>query len=107
MTNIRTLLADNLKAYRRQRGWSQEMLAEKANLSLKFISTIEICRQFPSPEKLEQLAAALGVDTPELFSTGPVRMLPGTAVSLENLKSQLKDAVCAAIDSKVDGLDGE
>jgi len=67
MTNIRHLLACNLKAYRHALGWSQAKLAEKVNTSAHYIGMIETENKFPSPEMIERLAAALGIDSSELF----------------------------------------
>jgi transcriptional regulator with XRE-family HTH domain len=67
MTNIRELFAENLKKYRHAIGLSQAKLAEKVNTSTYYIGMLEIQRKFPSPEMMERLAFALGVDTTELF----------------------------------------
>ncbi|MCL1837041.1 MAG: helix-turn-helix domain-containing protein [Treponema sp.] len=69
MTNIRDLLAKNMKAYRNALGLSQAKLAEKVETSTHYIGMIETQRNFPSPEMLERIAAALGIDTIDLFST--------------------------------------
>jgi len=70
MTNIRDVLAKNMKAYRNALGLSQAKLAEKVGTSTHYIGMIETKNNFPSPEMLERIAAALGVDTIDLFSTG-------------------------------------
>ena len=67
MTNIRELLASNLKSYRTARGWSQAKLAEKAGTSTQYIAMIETKIKFPSPGMLHKLAGALGIDAAELF----------------------------------------
>jgi transcriptional regulator with XRE-family HTH domain len=67
MTNIRDLLAQNIKKYRSALGLSQAKLAEKVNTSTNYIGLLEIKRKFPSPEMMERLASALGIDTTELF----------------------------------------
>jgi len=67
MTNIRDLLAQNIKKYRSALGISQAKLAEKVNTSTNYIGLLEIKRKFPSPEMMERLAFALGIDTTELF----------------------------------------
>ena len=67
MTNIRELFATNLKKYRHATGLSQAKLAEKANTSTYYIGMLEIKRKFPSPEMIERLALALGIDTTEFF----------------------------------------
>jgi transcriptional regulator with XRE-family HTH domain len=85
MTDIRELLAKNIKKFRKIRGFSQEILAEKAFTSTTHIGMIEIGKKFPSPKMLEQIAEALGVDTPELFTTETVFFLPSNDKSVELL----------------------
>jgi transcriptional regulator with XRE-family HTH domain len=67
MTNIREVLASNLKKYRQARGWSQAKLAEKTGTSTQYIGMLEIMGKFPSSRMLHKLAAALGIDPTELF----------------------------------------
>lgn len=78
-------LASNIKKFRKIRGFSQEILAEKARISTPHIGMIEIGKKFPSPGMLERIAEALGVDTPELFSTETVYFLPSQNKSAERL----------------------
>jgi transcriptional regulator with XRE-family HTH domain len=85
MTDIRELLAKNIKKFRKIRGFSQENLAEKAFTSTTHIGMIEIGKKFPSPKMLEQIAEALGIDTPELFTTEAVLFLPSNDKSIELL----------------------
>ena len=68
MTGIREVLAYNLRKYRRKCGFSQEKLAEAAKLSPQYLATIETCRKFPTPEVLDRLAEALGIESHELFT---------------------------------------
>jgi transcriptional regulator with XRE-family HTH domain len=67
MTDIKDLLANNIKKYRSALGFSQAKLAEKVNTSTNYIGLLEIKRKFPSPKMMERLATALGIDTTELF----------------------------------------
>jgi len=69
MTNLRGLLANNIKKRRKSLGISQAMLAEKANTSPHYIAQIEQRKKFPSSEMLERIAIALDFDSPELFAT--------------------------------------
>ena len=85
MTDLRELLALNLKKYRKIQGLSQEALAEKAGTSTTHIGMIEIGKKFPSSKMLEQIASALGIDTPELFTTETVVFLPGNNKSIERM----------------------
>lgn len=68
MNNLRDILANNLKANRRKNKLSQSKLAEKAGISTQYIAMIELSRQFPTPEVLERIADALGLEAYELFS---------------------------------------
>jgi transcriptional regulator with XRE-family HTH domain len=67
MTNIREVLAANLKKYRQARGWSQAKLAEKTGTSTQYIGMLEIKGKFPSSEMIHKLATTLGIDPTELF----------------------------------------
>jgi transcriptional regulator with XRE-family HTH domain len=69
MTNLRNVLAENIKKKRKLLGISQMVLAEKVETSPHYIGQIEQCKKFPSSEMLERIAAALEMDSPELFST--------------------------------------
>jgi len=68
MTNLRVLLAFNIKKRRRILGISQAKLAEKVSTSTHYIGQIEQKNKFPSPEMLERIAIALEIDSPQLFS---------------------------------------
>jgi transcriptional regulator with XRE-family HTH domain len=69
MTKIRDLLAKNMKSYRIAQGFTQAYLAEKVETSTHYIGMIENRSKFPSPEMIERIAAALGIDTTDLFKT--------------------------------------
>jgi transcriptional regulator with XRE-family HTH domain len=71
MTNIRDILANNLKENRKKCGISQSKLAENAGISTQYIAMIELSKQFPTPEVLERVATALGIEAYELFSVPP------------------------------------
>jgi transcriptional regulator with XRE-family HTH domain len=68
MTSLRGILAHNLKENRRKNGLSQAKLAEKAEVSTQYVAMIELSRQFPTPEVLERIAGALGIEAYELFA---------------------------------------
>ena len=53
MTNIRTVLAVNMKARRKELKLSQAELAEKIGTSPNYISKIEAEKQFPSVKMIE------------------------------------------------------
>ena len=65
--HLRTILGSNLRIFRNRREWSQMELAEKANISMNFLSEIERGLKWPYPETLQNLADSLGVEVYELF----------------------------------------
>jgi len=72
MTNLRQVLALNMKEKRSTLGLSQAKLAEKINTAPTYIAMIELEKKFPSVEMLERIASALLMDTTELFSVKPL-----------------------------------
>ena len=67
---VRQTLAKNIKKYRAQKGFSQTQLAEKADISLPFMSSIEQSSKWLYPDTLAQIASLLVVYVSDLFSTG-------------------------------------
>jgi transcriptional regulator with XRE-family HTH domain len=66
---IKDTLGKNIKILRARRGLSQADLAEKADMSITFLSTIERGIKFPLPDIMSKIANALGVEVNELFIT--------------------------------------
>lgn len=88
MTNIRNVLAINMKARRKEMNLSQAELAEKIGTSPNYISKIEAERQFPSVQMIEQIAVALAFDTVDLFSIKRIR---------ETKLESVRDSLCNEI----------
>lgn len=66
---LRLILGIKLKQLRQERGYSLKELAEKTDLSLSYLSEIEKGKKYPKPEKIIQIAQALGTSFDELVST--------------------------------------
>jgi len=64
----RRLLGEAVRAARKEAGFSQEKLAEKADLSAVFISRIERRVESPSVDNLLKIAKALGVRVSDLVA---------------------------------------
>jgi transcriptional regulator with XRE-family HTH domain len=58
---IREVLAENIKKYRKNFGYSQEKLAEKTGLSSQTLNDIEGCRRWVSSKTITKLANALNI----------------------------------------------
>jgi len=59
----RTILARNLRLLRVARGLSQEALADCASIARSYVSALERGRYSASVDRLDKLAAELGVET--------------------------------------------
>jgi transcriptional regulator with XRE-family HTH domain len=64
---IKTILGRNIKFLRAQRDFTQAVLAEKADISIIFLSSIERGTKYPKPDILARIAGALEVEVFELF----------------------------------------
>lgn len=65
--SARALLAKNLIAMRRAKGWSQEALALESGLHRTFVAHTERGARNISLDNLEKLAQALGVEPHQLL----------------------------------------
>ena len=64
---LRVILGKGIRFYRQQRQLSQAALAEKANISITFLSNIERGIKYPTSDTLSALANGLEVEVYELF----------------------------------------
>lgn len=64
---IKAILGKNIKSLRTQRVFTQAILAEKADISIIFLSSIERGTKYPKPDILARIAKALDVEVFELF----------------------------------------
>jgi transcriptional regulator with XRE-family HTH domain len=67
-TPARQVLAHNIRRLRKERGWSQEVLAEKSGLHRTYVGDIERVERNVSVDNIEKLARAFNVPVKELFT---------------------------------------
>lgn len=67
-TTLRHLLAKNVRLIRNIRGWSQEELAERAELHRTYIGSIERAERNVSIDNIAKLSRALQVKPGRLLS---------------------------------------
>ena len=104
MTNIKQLLAFNIKQHRTELGLTQAKLAEKAGASTQYIAMIELGRKFPSLELLERIAVALKIDNLDLFTPPPFpaeNLLTHQKAFLSDLEKELAKSVHTAVQKAV------
>ena len=98
MTDVRVLLAKNMKRYREAFGLSQMELAEKIGCSPTLIGKIEIMKRFPSADNLNRIAAAFKIEPADLFSKADDSEALKAVKSEQDRKALLKKKVLKAID---------
>lgn len=66
-TEYKRIIGDRIRRYRRQRGWTQQILADFAGLSRMSLSNHEMGKFYPSPRSLYYISDALEVSVEELL----------------------------------------
>lgn len=69
--DVRRRLSLNLQRLRREKGWSQEDLAEESGLHRTYISGIERCVKNPTITVVDRLAVALAAPMGALLEAPP------------------------------------
>jgi len=93
--NIRELVGKRLKSIRAARKLTQEMLAEKANLHSKYISSLECGRENPTLDVFRKLSEALGVELTDIFS------FEHESDNAQDLKKAIDELLCDAQPEKL------
>ena len=91
---LRETLSQNLKKYRKRKGWSQFELAEKAEISEQTVNSIEGLRLWPSDKTLAKIANVLEVEMYRLF-------VPQKLTLQSEAISELKHAVVKTVENLV------
>ncbi len=68
MDNIRVLVGERIRTLRKERGWSQEELGEKADLHHTYVGAVERGEKNASIDTLDKIADALGIEMVDLFT---------------------------------------
>jgi transcriptional regulator with XRE-family HTH domain len=102
MTDVRVLLARNMKRCREILGLSQMKLAERVGCSTTLIGNIEIGKRFPSAENLNKIAAALEIHPSELFAedSAAIDRMQTTQELRARLEKKVLKAIGEALSSK-------
>lgn len=67
-SQLRTILADNLRAFRARQGLSQEQLADACGLHRTYIGSVERGERNVTLSTLEVLASTLKISVPRLLT---------------------------------------
>ena len=91
-------LSTNIKIFRKDKGWTQEKLAEEAEMSVQAINFFEGKRRWPGEDSLSKIASALNIEVYQLFipqNKKPV-IIEETPEN-ERIRAQLTDEIVEQI----------
>ncbi|MFD0717161.1 helix-turn-helix domain-containing protein [Paenibacillus sp. GCM10027626] len=66
-------LASRVRAFRKLKGYTQQQLAEKLEISVAVLGSLERGTRKPDPKLLERISNTLGISYEELTETAAVR----------------------------------
>ncbi|MBO5137645.1 MAG: helix-turn-helix transcriptional regulator [Spirochaetaceae bacterium] len=104
MCEIVEILGNNIRNLRKESGWTQEKLAEKAEISVPFMTQIELGRKTASLEVIEKIAKALGVSYERLFNTEKLETMD-VKHKLQILEKDLVSTVANHIHTVFDNME--
>ena len=93
------LVIDNIKRIRKEKGISQEKLAEACNTATSYIGLMEIYRNIPKLSTIERIAKALDVDPLEIFKDKN-KVPADQEIEIENKKK----SILLLIEKELDGI---
>ena len=93
------LVIDNIKRIRKEKGISQEKLAEACNTATSYIGLMEIYKNVPKLSTIERIADALGVDPLALFAD-----TPKLTTEQETQIQEKKRKILTIIDKELDAI---
>lgn len=94
------IFTENLKAIRKQKGLTQVMLGELADLSPGLIGDIETGRRNPTLTTIEKIALALEAPVHQIFYDTHENLPPNALDSKEELRMLIHQLIDKAIDMK-------
>ncbi|MGP1603305.1 MAG: helix-turn-helix domain-containing protein [Treponema sp.] len=104
MSEIAEIVGQNIRQLRKQSGWTQEKLAEKAGISVPFMTQIELARKTASLDVIGAIAKAFGVSYERLFKSSTIEN-KDILYALRLLEKDLTAAITEEIHNKFENLD--
>lgn len=103
MSEIAKIVGQNIRQLRKQSGWTQEKLAEKAGISVPFMTQIELARKKASLDVIESIAKAFGVSYERLFKSDIIEN-KDISYALRLLENDLTAAIAEEIHRRFENL---
>lgn len=94
--SLEKLVIDNIKRIRKEKGITQEQLAEACNTATSYIGLMEIYKNIPKLSTIEKIAKALDV-TPQILFKSPENDLD-EEIKIEKIKKEILGNVSHELD---------
>jgi len=96
---LERLVIDNIKQIRKEKGISQEKLAEACNTATSYIGLMEIYRNVPKLSTIERIAKALDVDPLTFFKDQN-----NISLEYEQEIQRKKSAILLRLEKEIDAI---
>ena len=93
---LRDIVRTNIRRYRDYRKWTQAEFAEKADISINFLSDIENGKKWISPASIVKLASVLNIEPFELFKPADYPS-PSVSTLFSKYNEEVVQAVSASL----------
>ena len=100
----KSILAQNIQTLRKEKGWTQEELAERLGCSFDAIQAYECCKREPACKVMVALEQVLGVTGAQLYGLEPLPHPEATEPQIQLHKTPLPLRLAPA--SYLIGMDG-
>lgn len=100
----KTILAQNIQRLRKEKGWTQEELAERLGCSFDAIQAYECCKREPACKVMVALEQAFGVTGAQLYGLEPLPHPEDTEPQIQLHETELPHWLAPA--SYLIGMDG-
>ena len=93
---------DSIKKFRKQKGYTQKQLAEKAGISRTALIRYENGETSPSIQILQQIAAALDVSVSDIFPLASAVEKVSNAIVRQSIAEKSNEMLCVAFNGFLD-----
>ena len=101
MSKIKTILGDNIRTLRTNKGWTQVYLADRLQITASFLAQIESGKRGTSLELIENVAELFGIPVASLFieqfNNQHNTRLEVRSVEIQTIEKQLQETISESI----------
>lgn len=101
MGKLKSIVGDNIRKLRRERGWTQAFVAESLGVTAPFMTMIESGQRGMSIDFIENISEFFDVPPASLFSAEEQKNSEKGNKKLENLKKRLTKKMIKTIEETI------